>query len=620
MTKTNVYEKLSKTQKQETPGGKLRDVISQEKGKIIVGIVFAIIGTLFIIAAPMFLKQMGEILINWEAGVRASDDMDKIWLNAYITIGLFGLGCLFQYVQVYIVSGVVARGCADLRNKMIGKINHLPLNYFDTRNIGDVLSYVSNDVDIISTVLNATLSTVISSIITVIGVIIMIFFLDVDKVAQGGWNSWKIGIVAVVLLPFILYILIKVGGKSQKYFLERSEITSVVSSHAEESFSGYNILRVFNAHDRNRDKFSVSNHKLEKTMSKADFYSGATIPLANFLSNVLFCAIALVGGVIVVNLSSSDPDVKASSIATIVAAVAYGDQLLSPMNQIATNFATMQRAFASAQRIFEFLAQKDEPDESNKTDTISNVQGNITFDHVRFGYNKDRIIVHDFCEEGKHGQKIAIVGPTGAGKTTMVNLLMRFYEVNSGSIKIDGVDTKALNRSYVRSLFGMVLQDTWLFEGTIMENLKYSRPDATDEEVYEACKATHCDTFIRQQPGGYDHVLNEDCGLSAGQKQLLTIARAMVQNAPMLILDEATSSVDTRTELLIQDAMDALMKGRTSFVIAHRLSTIKNSDLIIVMKDGDVIETGNHDQLMKLDGFYAALYNSQFTGKGPQFS
>ena len=620
MTKTNVYEKLSKAQKQETPGGKLRDVISQEKGKIIIGIIFAIIGTLFIIAAPMFLKQMGEILINWEAGVRAADDMDKIWLNAYITIGLFGLGCIFQYIQVYIVSGVVARGCADLRNKMIGKINHLPLNYFDTRNIGDVLSYVSNDVDIISTVLNATLSTVISSIITVIGVIVMIFFLDVDKVSQGGWNSWKIGIVAVVLLPIILYILIKVGGKSQKFFLERSEITSVVSSHAEESFSGYNILRVFNAHDRNRDKFSVSNHKLEKTMSKADFYSGATIPLANFLSNVLFCAIALVGGVIVTNLTSVSPDVKASSIATIVAAVAYGDQLLSPMNQIATNFATMQRAFASAQRIFEFLAQTDEPDESNKTDTIADVQGNITFDHVRFGYNKDRIIVHDFCEQGKHGQKIAIVGPTGAGKTTMVNLLMRFYEVNSGSIKIDGVDTKTLNRSYVRSLFGMVLQDTWLFEGTIMENLKYSRPDASDEEVYEACKATHCDTFIRQQPGGYDHVLNEDCGLSAGQKQLLTIARAMVQNAPMLILDEATSSVDTRTELLIQDAMDALMKGRTSFVIAHRLSTIKNSDLIIVMKDGDVIETGNHDQLMKLDGFYAALYNSQFTGKGPQFS
>jgi ATP-binding cassette subfamily B protein len=267
-----------------------------------------------------------------------------------------------------------------------------------------------------------------------------------------------------------------------------------------------------------------------------------------------------------------------------------------------------------------FLDEEEQPDESNKTLKLDKIDGNIAFEHVKFGYTKDRVIVHDFSEVGKPGQKIAIVGPTGAGKTTMVNLLMRFYELNSGRITIEGVDTKEMNRSYVRSLFGMVLQDTWLFEGTIMENLKYSRPEATDEEVYEACRATHCDSFIRQQPNGYDHILNEDCGLSAGQKQLLTIARAMIQNAPMLILDEATSSVDTRTELQIQDAMDKLMKGRTSFVIAHRLSTIKNSDLIIVMKDGDVLETGNHDQLMALDGFYAALYNSQFTGKGPQFS
>lgn len=620
---TNVYERKTPEQKKESSFSKLMAIVTEEKGKVIVGIIFAIIGTLFIIAAPFVLKQLGEELIVFENSKGATPlNMNSVWTLAAITAGLFLFGGLFQYVQIYIVSGCVARGAQKLRNQMIGKINHLPLNYFDTRNIGDVLSYVSNDVDVISTVLNATLSTVITSVITVIGVIAMLFFLDVDRVNQpGGWNSWKIGIVAVILLPIILFILFKVGGSSQRYFVQRSEKTARVSSMAEESYAGFNILRVFNAQGRNRDKFAIDNRQLESIMNKADFYSGVSIPMTTFLGNVLFSATALVGGIIAASFAESkDPALTASGITTVVAAVTYSDQLIAPITQIATNVAMLQRAIASATRIYKFLEETDEPDESNKTTTISNVQGNIKFDHVRFGYNKERIIVHDFCEEGKHGQKIAIVGPTGAGKTTMVNLLMRFYEVNSGSIRIDGVDTKEMNRSYVRGLFGMVLQDTWLFEGTIMENLKYSRPDASDEEVYAACKATHCDEFIRQQPGGYNRVLNEDCGLSAGQKQLLTIARAMVQNAPMLILDEATSSVDTRTELMIQEAMDALMKGRTSFVIAHRLSTIKNSDLIIVMKDGDVIETGNHDQLMKLDGFYAALYNSQFTGKGPQFS
>ena len=617
--KKNFYEKKDKSTKEQSAFSKLMSMIAGEKIKIIVGLIFAIIGTLGILAGPLILKEIGDIILYFESGTTATvmsdGDVARIWLLAIIGTVVYVLGGALQFVQGFIVSGVVARGAQKLRDKMIVKINHLPLNYFDTRNIGDVLSYISNDVDVIGTTLDLTLANVINSVVTVLGVAIIMFVLN-----------WKIGLTAIILLPIILFVLIKVSGLSEKYFTKRSELTSTVNGFAEETYTGFNVIRVFNATKRNKDKFSGHNHELEKTINKADYYSGVSIPLMTFLGNVLFAVIAFVGGVIVVNTrkdaGTSVEDLQRISglITTVVAAVTYANHLVQPITTIASNLATMQQAIASSIRVYHFLDEVNEPDESNKTTKIEKVEGNIEFSHVKFGYNSDRVIIHDFSEVGKHGQKIAIVGPTGAGKTTMVNLLMRFYELNSGSITIDGVKTSDMNRGYVRSLFGMVLQDTWLFEGTIMENLKYSRPTATDEEVYAACEATHCDAFIRQQPGGYNHILNEDCGLSAGQKQLLTIARAMVQNAPMLILDEATSSVDTRTEALIQDAMDKLMKGRTSFVIAHRLSTIKNSDLIIVMKDGDVIETGNHDQLMEKDGFYAKLYNSQFTGDGPQFS
>ncbi len=601
----NEINKYEKSPRGQSPFSKLMAYLKPERSRIITATIFSIFGVLCLLAGPLVLKEIGTILVQATAQPPVPIDFEYLWLCAGVAIGVFFLNGLSSFLCSYLVAGACATGCARLRNDMIKKINSLPLNYFDTRNIGDVLSYVSNDVDIISTTLNQSFSSLISSVITILGVLIILFILD-----------WRIALACLVILPIVIYILLKVGSRGEKFYKDRSDLTGIVSSEAEESFTGFNIIRVFKATEARRNSFAKHNFVLEKAMAKADFYSGVTTPLMTFFGNVIFSIIALIGAMIVSGLTGD----KSAMIATVVAAVSYADQLLSPLTQVATTFATLQQTFASARRIFDFLEQENEPDESSKTGTIDNIQGNIKFDHVRFGYTKDRVIVHDFCEEGKAGQKIAIVGPTGAGKTTMVNLLMRFYELNSGKITIEGVDTKSLNRSYVRGLFGMVLQDTWLFEGTIMENLKYSRPSATDEEVYEACKATHCDSFIRQQPNGYNHILNEDCGLSAGQKQLLTIARAMIQNAPMLILDEATSSVDTRTEALIQDAMDQLMKGRTSFVIAHRLSTIKNSDLIIVMKDGDVIETGNHDELMKVDGFYAALYNSQFTGKGPQFS
>ena len=605
----NRYEKKAKDSRGSDSLSRLISAyFGTHKFKVTFGLICVIIGSLCIVAAPLIFKQISELILDASKGNPLNTQLLLIY--SLSALGCYVVGTSLTYIQIYIISECAAEGNMDLRNMMIGKINHLPLNYFDTRNIGDVLSYATSDIDIIGTTLNESIATAISSIVTILAIILVLFVLN-----------WKIAIGALIIIPLILFVLIFVANKSQKYFLQRSDLTSDVGAQAEETYTAINIVRVFNATESNIDKFADKNQKLEKVMTKADFYSNLSIPLIQFSGNLLFCVLALIGGVVAARAAeAAGGNASAADIATVVAAVSYGEQLLSPLTQTATMFATLQQAIASATRVFEFLDQVDEPDESQKTTKIDHVVGNITFDHVKFGYNPSRVIIKDFSQPCKSGQKIAIVGPTGAGKTTMVNLLMRFYEVNSGKITIDGVDTKELNRGYARSLFGMVLQDTWLFEGTIMENLKYSRPEATDEEVYEACRATHCDSFIRQQPNGYQHVLNEDCGLSAGQKQLLTIARAMIQNAPMLILDEATSNVDTRTELQIQDAMDKLMKGRTSFVIAHRLSTIKNSDLIIVMKDGDVIETGNHDELMKLDGFYAGLYNSQFTGKGPQFS
>jgi len=603
MTLSNKYEKKAKT-KDDTMS-KLLHFLSADKTNIIIALIFSILGAGALLAGPLVVKELSTIVLNGPTHYGTDAYSFNVMLYTIISAACYVVGAILQYVGSFIIVGVCSKSCQTLRNNMIKKINRLPMNYFDTRNIGDVLSYVTNDVDIIGTTLNQTLATAVSSVVTLLGVVIILFVL-----------KWQVAIVALIVVPIALFVVSKIGVSSQKQFVTRQDMTAEVSADAEQAYTAYNIVKVFKATDSFRNKFAAQNSTLETCSSKADYLASSMHPVVSFFGYIMLAGVALVGGCIAANAA---PELKNVEIATIVAAISYSNQIMSPLIQIATTLGTLQQTIASAKRVFSFIDEIDEPDESHKTATVSEVKGNIGFEHVKFGYTSERVIIHDFSEQGKAGQKIAIVGPTGAGKTTMVNLLMRFYDINSGKITIEGIDTQTMNRSYVRSLFGMVLQDTWLFEGTIMENLKYSRPDATDEEVYKACEATHCDTFIKQQPGGYNHVLNEDCGLSAGQKQLLTIARAMIQNAPMLILDEATSNIDTRTELLIQDAMDTLTKGRTSFVIAHRLSTIKNSDLIIVMRDGDVIETGNHDSLMKMNGFYAQLYNAQFSGNGPQF-
>ena len=572
---------------------KLLKVIAPYKKRIIFAIFIGALAALLRLMSPLIIGQISKLILeppfNW----------NKIIIWSFIAIGGYILSFIFESLQMYIITGATTNTNRDLRNKMGNKINSLPLNYFDSRNIGDILSYITNDVDLIGTTLNSTLSGLIGSIITLLGALIILFILNV-----------YIGLVALIALPLAMGTMAFVGVRSQKSFKRRQDLTSAINSKAEESYTAYYIIKAFNATERFKNKFAETSYRLERASFKAESFAGLMTPLMLFFGNLIFAVICLIGGYIAGKAGG-----ETAKIVMVVEAVSYGEQLISPMSNIAMLLATFQQALAAITRVYSMLDEKDEPDESNKKLTLNKIEGNVAFNHVQFGYTKDRVIIHDFSQIAKKGQKIAIVGPTGAGKTTMVNLLMRFYEVNGGNISIEGVDTTKMNRSYVRSLFGMVLQDTWLFEGTFMENLKFSRRDASDEEVIEACKATHCHEFIMQQAGGYNKVLKEDCGLSSGQKQLLTIARAMVQNAPMLILDEATSSVDTRTELLIQDAMDKLMKGRTSFVIAHRLSTIKNADLIIVMKDGDVVECGSHNQLLKKKGLYAELYNSQFANK-----
>jgi len=588
--------------KKESSLAKLIKCISQFKVKIFIGIAFSAFAAILRLMSPLLIGQISKFILEGTTP-GATIDFAKIFTYAGFVFGCYGLSFVFDVTQVYFITGVTSDTNRSLRNKMATKINTLPLNYFDTRNIGDILSYVTNDVDLIGLTLNNTLSNLISSTITLLGSVIILFILE-----------WRIGLIALVALPLALIVLSIIGKKAEKSFKSRQDLTSEVSSLAEESYTAYYIVKSFNATESFKNNFANANLRLEKASFKADTFAGLMTPMMIFFGNLIFAAICLVGGYIAGQFIPHTAEAT-TGIVIVVTAVSYGEQLISPLSSIANLLATFQQALAATSRVYSMLEQTDEPDESNKKLTLKKIDGNIAFEHVRFGYTKDRVIIHDFSQEAKSGQKIAIVGPTGAGKTTMVNLLMRFYEINGGKITIEGVDTTKMNRSYVRSLFGMVLQDTWLFEGSFMENLKFSRRDASDEEVIEACKATHCHEFIMQQAGGYKKILKEDCGLSSGQKQLLTIARAMVQNAPMLILDEATSSVDTRTELLIQDAMDKLMKGRTSFVIAHRLSTIKNANMIIVMKDGDVVECGNHDTLLQKGGLYADLYNSQFANK-----
>ena len=495
------------------------------------------------------------------------------------------------------MSGISNDVTYNLRKDISKKINRLPLNYYESRTNGEILSRITNDVDTLQMSLNQSLTQLITSVTTLIGVFIMMLSINV-------WMT----LAALLILPVSMFIIQTVMKHSQKYFQDQQSYLGKVNGQIEENFGGHNVVRVFNKENDVVEEFEKDNQKLYESAWKSQFFSGMMMPIMQFVGNLGYVMVALLGGVFVIK--------KSIEVGDIQSFFQYIRNFTQPIQQIAQVTNLLQSSAAASERVFEFLEEPEESQNEKNPVDINTLTGDVQFEHVKFGYNPDKIIINDFSADVKDGQKIAIVGPTGAGKTTMVKLLMRFYDLNGGSIKVDGYDIKDFNRSSLREMFGMVLQDTWLFSGTIMENIRYGRLDATDEEVIAAAKAAHVHNFIMQQPGGYDMVLDEETSnISQGQKQLLTIARAILANNKILILDEATSSVDTRTEVRIQKAMDNLMKGRTSFVIAHRLSTIKDADLILVMKDGDIIEQGNHKELLAKKGFYADLYNSQFENK-----
>jgi ATP-binding cassette subfamily B multidrug efflux pump len=527
--------------------------------------------------------------------VRPSIDFTSIAHTIAFLIGLYLLSALFGYIQAWIMTGITQKITYQFRKDISDKINRIPLKYFDSKPFGDVLSRVTNDVDTINQTLNQSLTQALTSVVTIIGILIMMLTI-----------SWQLTIVAILVLPLSLGIISQVIKKSQLYFKKQQDYLGLVDGHVEEMYGGHRIVKVFNGEARSVDKFNDLNGILYNNAWKSQFFSGLMFPIIMFIGNLGYVAVAVLGGWLAIN--------GVLSIGGIQAFIQYFSQFNQPVGQAANIVNILQSAAASAERVFEFLEEKEESPDSLTPKTIPEVKGEVVFDNVVFGYDPEKTIIKSFNAHIHPGQKVAIVGPTGAGKTTMVNLLMRFYDVNAGSISVDGVNIADMKRSDVRKMFGMVLQDTWLFNGTIKENIMYGKPNATEEEVESAAMATHVDHFIHTLPKGYDMMLNEDADdISQGEKQLLTIARAMLANPPMLILDEATSSVDTRTEILIQEAMERLTEGRTSFVIAHRLSTIRNADLILVMNEGNIVEQGKHEELLANNGFYASLYNSQFS-------
>ena len=519
---------------------------------------------------------------------------DAIWRIIILLVGMYVLSAIFRYIQTWIMTQVTQTVTFRMRQQLSEKINRLPLSYFDKQTYGEVLSRITNDVDTISQTLNQSLSQIITSTVTVLGILAMMFSI-----------SWQMSLVALLVLPLAGGVITLIAKSSQKQFLRQQTQLGELNGHIEEMYSGHQVMRVFNGQKKSIAKFSKINNRLQESAWKAQFFSGLIHPIINFIGNIGYVAIAILGGWLAINGRLKIGDIQAF--------IQYVDQFNQPLVQVANIANILQSTAAAAERVFEFLDEPEEAVESNNLVKLSGVKGEVEFDNVVFGYKPDQTIIKGLSAHIKPGQRVAIVGPTGAGKTTLVNLLMRFYEINSGLIKIDGVDIRKMKRSDVRQMFGMVLQDTWLFNGTIRQNLMYGNPKATEEEMVKTAEEAHVDHFVRSLPGGYDMVLGEEAAnISQGEKQLLTIARAMLEKAPMLILDEATSSVDTRTEVLIQKAMEKLMQGKTSFVIAHRLSTIRDADLILVVKDGNIIEQGNHETLLKQNGFYAELYNSQF--------
>ena len=576
---------------------KLANILSEHKIAIIIVMIFAIGSTIFSIVGPKILgNATTEIYtglmnkINGTGGI----DFAKIGKIILFALGLYAVSALFSMIQSYIMAGVAQKTTYKIRNELTEKINKLPMKYFDKRTNGEVLSIISNDVDTLSTGLNQSITQIITSIFTIIGILVMMLSI-----------SWEMTLVSLLILPISAVILKKVIGKSQKYFVKQQEYLGHVNGQVEEVYGGHNIVKVFGRENEAIKEFEKDNQELYKSGWRSQFLSGLMYPLMNFVGNVGYVAVAILGGYFAVK--------GRITVGNIQSFIQYNKQYTQPIGQVAQISSTIQSMLAAAERIFGFLEEKEEVEDVKKPLSTDGLKGNIKFEHVHFGYDQEKTIINDFNADVKDGQKIAIVGPTGAGKTTMVKLLMRFYDVNSGAILLDGHNIKEFKRGELRKMFGMVLQDTWLFGGTIKENIKYSKPDATDSEVIEAAKAAHVHHYIKTLSKGYDAKINEEStNISAGQKQLLTIARVILANPKILILDEATSSIDTRTEQQIQSAMDNLMKGRTSFIIAHRLSTIKNADLILVMDHGDIVEQGNHEELLAKDGFYAKLYNSQF--------
>ncbi len=576
---------------------KLMQYIGRYKIAILAVMIMAAASTVFTVIGPKVLGKattgLSEGLMKKIAGT-GGIDFSYIGRILIIVLCLYACSAIFSFIQGWIMTGVSQKVCYRLRKEISEKINRMPMKYFESRTYGEVLSRITNDVDTLGMGLNQSITTIITSVATMIGVLVMMLSI-----------SPLMTIIAIVILPISVGLVSFVVKKSQSYFKTQQEYLGHINGQIEETYGGHMVVKSFNKEKDMVDTFDKTNAVLYSSAWKSQFFSGMMQPIMMFVGNLGYAGVALSGGMLAIN--------GVITIGDIQAFIQYVKNFTQPITQIAQVINQVQSMAAASERVFEFLEEEEEEQIAANPVPTDNIRGEVEFKHVKFGYKEDQIIIKDFCANVKPGQKVAIVGPTGAGKTTMVKLLMRFYDVNSGEILIDGHNIKDFNRRELRDAFGMVLQDTWLYKDTIMENIRYGKLDATDEEVIAAAKAAHAHHFIETLPGGYNMELNEDASnVSQGQKQLLTIARAILADNPILILDEATSSVDTRTEIQIQNAMDNLMKGRTSFVIAHRLSTIKDADIILVMKEGDIVEQGNHEELLAKGGFYADLYNSQF--------
>ncbi len=575
----------------------IRSYLAKYKVPLIIVMIFAIGSTIFTIVGPKILGNATTEIFNGLISKLSGGtgiDFGKVGTIALTLLGLYVISAIFSFVQGFLMTNVAQKITYKVRNDIAVKINKLPMKYFDKKTNGEVLSIITNDIDTLSMNLNQSITHIITAVCTIIGILVMMFSI-----------SWQMTFISLVILPIAGILVTFIVKKSQKYFNKQQDYLGHVNGQVEEIYGGLNIVKVFNAEEKVTKDFEKANDELYHSGWKAQFLSGLMHPVMNFISNVGYVAVAVAGGYLAIQ--------GTITVGNIQSFIQYNKQFTQPINQLAQISNMLQAMMAAAERIFEFLEEPEEEVTAKGNIDTSKLKGNVEFKHVKFGYDPEKTIIKDFNAKVQEGQKIAIVGPTGAGKTTMVKLLMRFYDVTDGEIDVDGHNVKDFDRGELRKMFGMVLQDTWLFGGTVEENIKYSKEDATDTEVVEAAKAAHVHHFIKTLPNGYHSMINEEStNISAGQKQLLTIARVILADPKILILDEATSSIDTRTEIQIQSAMDNLMKGRTSFIIAHRLSTIKNADLILVMNHGDIVEQGTHDELLAKNGFYADLYNSQF--------